>query len=100
MKIKNVSLNPLPSKSIWDKLQEHVFVETLCNMKGEIEEFIVSERGNSSEDVNLASVKLNEIITMAAESALRKKVFFKSKQKRKRRTNYFEIDCDKAAREL
>ncbi len=58
---------------IWDKLQEHVFVKTLFNIRGETEEFEVSERVNS--DVNLASVKLNEIIIMAAESALRKKDF-------------------------
>ncbi len=43
---KSVSLNPLPSKFVWDKLQDHVFVETLCNMRGEIDEFLVSERGN------------------------------------------------------
>ncbi len=51
---KSVSLNPLPSKCIWDELQEDVFVGTLFNMRGEIEEFVVL-RGNSSEDVNLAS---------------------------------------------
>ena len=97
---QGVSLNPLPDKYIWDNLSEQLYVDKLRSMKEKIDDYVKSVNGDTKERVTSASVKLNEIITLAAENIMKKRTFSGRKAKRKRKPKYLDIDCSRAVRDL
>ena len=71
---KSVPLKPLPSRFIWDKLMEQVYINKLSSdeCQPELENFLNHEFGDSITDVSSASDQLNSIIKSAAEGVFKK----------------------------
>ena len=55
----SVSLRALPSKYIWDKMSEHIYIDNLSKAKHDIDVFVNSVTSHCSEGVNSVSVIVN-----------------------------------------
>ncbi len=97
---KNILLNAIPDRFIWDNLKKQVFIAML---EGDscarlLDDFVKFDFQTDQVGANLASKQLCDVLVLAAEPIFKRRVF--KKRTKGCRSRYFDIDCVRASKEL